>query len=95
MIKTYRKKPVDIEAVQFTRDNFTEVAVFTGGAAKNFTIEKRINGKCSCTLITHEGRQQVLEGRYIVKGQHGEFYSCNKDIFERTYEISYKTSEPE
>lgn len=26
------------------------------------------------------------KGDYIIKGVHGEFYFCQKDIFEETYE---------
>lgn len=28
----------------------------------------------------------LVEGDYVIKGAHGEFYSCQKDIFEETYE---------
>lgn len=95
MIRTYRKKPVDIQAVQFTRDNFTEVAKFTLGAAHNFTIERRPNGKCTCIIRTLEGQHIATEGDYIIRGVEGEFYPCKPGIFEKTYELSYKTTEPQ
>ena len=27
-----------------------------------------------------------VEGDYIIKGAHGEFHPCKRDIFEETYE---------
>jgi len=82
----YRKKPVVIEAVQFTRNNFTEIARFTVGRAKDFTIEERPNGKCTCIVKTLEGVMTATEGDFIIKGVQGEFYPCKPDIFEKTYE---------
>ena len=35
----YRKKPVEIEAIQFTRNNFEEIKVFTNGQAHDLFIE--------------------------------------------------------
>lgn len=93
MIRTYRKKPVDIQALQFNRDNFTEVERFTGGAAHTFTIERRPNGIATCIIQTLEGQHIATEGDYIIRGVEGEFYPCKPGIFEKTYEISYKTSE--
>ena len=35
MIKKYRKKPVVIEAIQWTSDNLSEIDKFTQGKVKN------------------------------------------------------------
>lgn len=82
----YRKKPVEIEAVQFTRDNWDEVVSFTNGAAQNLTIERRPDGKCTCVIPTLEGDHTASEHDYIIKGVKGECYPCKPDIFEQTYE---------
>lgn len=87
MINKYKKKPVIIEAVQFTRSNFDEIVKFTEGKAKNLTIERTLNGNCYCTISTLEGPMKVSEHDYIIKGVQGEFYSCKPDIFEKTYEM--------
>ena len=93
MIKTYRKKPVDIQAVQFTRDNWPEIKEFTNDTARDFTIERRIDGIATCIIPTLEGQHIAIEGDYIIKGVEGEFYPCKPGIFEKTYEISSKRSE--
>lgn len=82
----FRKKPVVIEAVQFTRDNWGAVQSFTEGKAHTLIIERRIDGKCSCIIPTLEGQHIATEGDWIIKGVQGEFYPCKPDIFEQTYE---------
>ncbi len=88
----YRKKPVVIEAIQFTRNNITEVEAFTEYAAYNFQIERRIDGIATCIIPTLEGQHIATEGDWIIKGVQGEYYPCKPDIFEKTYE---KVGSPE
>jgi hypothetical protein len=82
----YRKKPVEIEAIKFTRHNITEVEAFTEYAAHTFRIERRIDGIATCIIPTLEGQHIANEGDYIIKGVKGEFYPCKPDIFKLTYD---------
>jgi len=82
----YRKKPVVIDAIKFTRDAFDLVKNFTNETAHSLMIERRINGKCTCIIPTLEGEHIATEGDFIIKGVHGEFYPCKPDIFIKTYE---------
>lgn len=93
MIKRYRKKPVVIEAVVFTRDNFDEIVSFTNGTAHTCRIERCPNGKCTCIIPTLEGEHIATEGDYIIKGVKGEFYPCKPDIFAMTYEEDAKAAD--
>jgi hypothetical protein len=86
MIQKFRKKPVEIEAVQFTRSNCDEIKAFTNETAHSLWIEKRINGVATCIIPTLEGQHIATEGDWIIKGIKGEFYPCKPDIFEQTYE---------
>ena len=83
----YRKKPVVIDAVVFTRNNFEEIVSFTNGTAHTLRIERRPDGKCTCIIPTLEGEHIATEGDYIIRGVHGEFYPCKPDIFAKTYEV--------
>lgn len=75
----YRKKPVVIEAVQWTGDNLKEVDEFMG--------VKYIEVDTNAILIqTLEGDMLASIGDYIIKGVQGEFYPCKPDIFKATYE---------
>ena len=83
-MKQYRKKPVVIEAVQFTgtKENFAEILAFcplTGILPENLIIK------------TLEGNHTANIGDWIIKGIRGEFYPCKPDIFELTYEVVKET----
>jgi len=82
----FRKKPVEIEAIQFTRLNWEEVKEFTNNTAFSLVIERRISGECSCLIPTLEGNMLANENDWIIKGVKGEFYPCKPDIFDLTYE---------
>ena len=82
----FRKKPVEIEAIQFTRLNWEEIQQFTNNTAHTLVIERRINGKCMCVIPTLEGEHIANENDYIIRGVKGEFYPCKPDVFELTYE---------
>jgi hypothetical protein len=82
----YRKKPVVIEAKQYTGLNGSEIAKFIGAGI--LESEKRIGGNWikGFEIQTLEGPHIATEGDYIIKGVKGEFYPCKPDIFEQTYE---------
>lgn len=82
----FRKKPVEIEAIQFTRLNWEEIQQFTNNTAHTLVIERRINGKCTCVIPTLEGEHIANENDWIIKGVKGEFYPCKPDVFGLTYE---------
>ena len=83
MIKTFVKKPVEIHAVQWTGDNFSEVADFVG--AENLVCIGRC-GDLDLNIYTLEGNHHAEVGDWIICGVKGEFYPCKPDIFEQTYE---------
>ena len=85
----YRKKPVVIEAIQFTgtRDNFDELLKFTGSGI--IMYEERFEDKInSIGIKTLEGTMKASVNDFIIKGVNGEFYPCKPDIFEKTYEVA-------
>lgn len=79
--KKYKKKPVVIEAIKYTGENYKEVYDFCNGYSHRISEIDR-----SCFITTLEGRMLASEGDYIIKGVNGEFYPCNPDIFKKTYE---------
>lgn len=81
-----RKKPVEIEAVQWTGENFKEVTDFIGDSRKWY-IESGTDVPCSLVIETLEGDHQAKIGDYIIRGVKGEVYPCKPDIFEMTYEV--------
>lgn len=79
MIKKYKKKPIIIEALQWT-GNISEMEEFCPIA--------KLVGIIDITLCipTLEGDHRATEGDYIIKGVKGEFYPCKPDIFHMTYD---------
>lgn len=80
----FRKKPVVIEAVQFTGGNYVAVEQFVCDPA-SFSIGV-IRGVYKVFINTLEGTMTVSPGDWIIKGVNGEYYPCKPDIFEKTYE---------
>lgn len=81
MIKKYVKKPVVIEAVQWTGLNMTEIAKLTSNGIRYIEFDGDV-----CRIQTLEGVMTASTGDYIIKGVKGEFYPCKPDIFEETYD---------
>lgn len=77
----YRKKPILVEARQYTGDNFLELQDWSADHVE--LSDYRDDAICVYTL---GGRLWFDEGDYVIKGARGEFYPCQKDIFEETYE---------
>lgn len=77
----YRKKPILVEARQYTGDNFLELQDWSADHVE--LSDYRDDAICVYTL---EGLLWFDEGDYVIKGTHGEFYPCREDIFEETYE---------
>ena len=81
----YRKKPVVIEAVQWTGENIAEIVIFM--QPQGPTHLTPFSDKDKAFLIdTLEGSLKVSLNDWIIRGVKGEYYPCKPDIFEQTYE---------
>ncbi|HAU84045.1 MAG TPA: hypothetical protein DCW90_00490 [Lachnospiraceae bacterium] len=80
----FRKKPVVIEAVQWTGENLADIEGFVRDNLEAYFLDEL---KYPILYIkTLEGSMKASVGDYIIKGVNGEFYPCKPDIFEKTYE---------
>ena len=86
MARAYRKKPVVVEAVQWTGENHAEMCEFIDPEV--FEIKP----KEGLIIHTLEGNHHASPGDYIIKGVNGEFYPCKPDIFAKTYEPAILTT---
>ena len=77
----YRKKPVVIDAIQWTGYNYPEVFEFTQGNA--YPTKPHSD---TLFVTTLEGEVIAKKGCYIIRGVNGEYYPCQEDIFNKTYE---------
>ncbi|MGO3112444.1 MAG: hypothetical protein ACTIJG_03210 [Staphylococcus saprophyticus] len=86
MINKARKKPVEIEFVEYTNStNIVDLYDWSNDQIElvfeNDTQQKRLY------VNTLEGDMLVNAGDYIIKGVNGEVYPCKPDIFHKTYEL--------
>ena len=90
----FRKKPVIIDAVQFTGNNEFEIADFMHipitalqtSVDAVLRADGMYGGNTYIYISTLEGNMIANAGDWIIKGINGEFYPCKPDIFEKTYE---------
>ena len=82
----YRKKPVIIEAVQYTGKNEHEIMDFAGDN-RVCCVPMSMTLKPAITIDTLEGVMTANEGDFIIRGVKGEFYPCKPDIFTTTYDL--------
>lgn len=81
----YRKKPVKIEAVQWTGANHLITETFMKGSGAYISKDRSVIGEI--IVPTLEGDMRAKAGDWIIKGVNDEFYPCKPDIFEKTYEL--------
>jgi hypothetical protein len=81
------KRPITVEYIVFTGDNFEDVQRFCKSPdGSNFNFDSGLhrfevwNEKESCFV-------GVPVGHIIIKGIAGEFYPCHPDVFAATYEL--------
>lgn len=88
-VRTFRKKPVAIQALQLLDSDVVSDKVWEDHVEElhNFLGEQDWNGDPEGVYIeTLEGTHQASPGDWIIKGVKGEFYPCKPDIFDLTYE---------
>ncbi len=97
----YRKKPVEVEAVQFAGYNFSAVAIFTGfHIARDAPTCEIQNFQRAGSYAVWDDPEIVAEvwdklhstwvgvkiNQWIIRGIDGEFYPCDDDVFKRSYD---------
>jgi len=87
----YRKKPVIVEAIQWSGTNLEEIKAFVGEDLVYEICDTAWEaGKgvphVRMQIHTLEGIHICKTGDYIIKGVKGEFYPCKPDIFVQIYE---------
>jgi hypothetical protein len=91
MAAIFRKRPVVVEATQFTYPPSPELLAWCP-ALRNARKAADPFAKGEIDIVTLEdgsdGRaiHVATEGDWIIKGVQGEFYPCKPDVFESTYE---------
>ena len=95
---TFRKKPVEIQAVQLRWDTWSEMCDHAGVGSlldnkpqgcyvtTDGTATENVTPRIGLHIPTLEGLMLGVEGDWIIRGVKGELYPCKPDIFAQTYE---------
>ncbi len=96
MLKSYRKLPVVINAMQWdgtaeSASHIIDWILLNGGSASYVCsdVDRCANGQdCPHWIVidTLEGSMFTDVNDYVICGVKGEFYPCKSEIFEMTYE---------
>lgn len=81
----YKKKPVEIEAFQFSYNKAMPIVTWFEDAQKEGIVFFD-NNTGNWYIKTLEGNMSISEGDYIIRGVKGEIYPCKEDIFLATYD---------
>lgn len=84
----FRKRPIVIEAIQYTGDNANELYNFSNDIVQSPILEITEDNPTGnyVQIKTLEGIMIGIVNDWIIKGINGEVYPCKPDIFEKTYE---------
>ena len=87
----FRKKPVEVEAWEFTREALKSTDSWVRLYGNELHLISQYAGEVLYIEIdTLEGTMRANLGDFIIKGIQGEFYPCKPDIFKATYEAIQK-----
>lgn len=88
-MKKYKKKPVEIEAIQFDGYNSWLIEQWSNKKVIGSPVlEPSTDDPRGSYLQIHtlEGIMTAISGDWIIKGIKGEYYPCKNDIFLETYD---------
>ena len=91
MVKKFRTKIVEIEAVQFTGTNHSEMYDFTEGGwddEHDLTDDfgDPVNFRARVYDYLPDTWISVAPGQWVVRGAKGEYYPCDDETFHWKYE---------
>lgn len=87
MIRKIRKKPIVIETIQWTGDNWDELCKW-GNEKRPEEGHAFLPGPgTNIRIVTLEGTMEAVLGSWVVCGVNNEFYAITAPIFEKTYDI--------
>lgn len=78
----YKRKPIVVQALQWTGDNFELIREFCGHGDK--ALAQQVDGDIK--LMSLDGYMTAHVGDYIILNQRGEIYPCNQSSFRDIYE---------
>lgn len=87
-VQRFRKKPIVIEAIQFTGQNWDEVKAFTGeDRFGTISAGQAVDLSAEVYDVLHSTWVGVKNGQWIIRGVQGEFYPIDETVLAETYDM--------
>lgn len=86
--RTYRKKPIEVQAMQWTGDNAEAIRAWTGSKFDVLDPEDRVDNPDHTAQLLVDANSVwmgIETGEWILCDRKG-FYPCKADVFAETYE---------
>jgi hypothetical protein len=90
-VRKYRKKPIVIEALQWTGSNAEEMAAFAGSRFGQVPPEDRAEDPLRTAEVWDELHGTWIglrDGQWVIKGIRGEFYPHDESAFAEVYKLA-------
>ena len=84
MAEWFRKKPVEVTAVQWRGDNLEEMREFTGGRFRTIVSVTDFTAQVYDEL--HDTWVDMKTGQWVIRGVRREFYPIDEAVLADTYE---------
>lgn len=96
----YRSRPVEIEAVQFTGDNYGELRGFVGTVKVGDALRQGFIPAEEQITFPEEGIVALVydklhhtwvgvkSDQFIIRGMQGEYYPCDPKVFHAKYVLA-------
>lgn len=88
-VQRFRKKPVVVEAIQWTGGNGPAVLAFAGGHFATVDPEDRgddAERTAEVFDVLHGTWVGLRDGQWVIRGVKGELYPCDAEVLAETYE---------
>lgn len=83
----FRKRPVMIEAMQYTEANREALIAWCGAQGTSIDDDGGEYELLNLRVKTKEGVMMCSPNDWVIRGVQGEFYPCKPDIFQATYDL--------
>ncbi|MEU9891371.1 hypothetical protein AB0M95_02105 [Sphaerisporangium sp. NPDC051017] len=88
-VHRFRKRPVEVEAVQWRGDNVAELVSFAGFRFRT-VVAGAHGGDTDVTAevldVLHSTWVGIKTGQWVIRGVKGEFYPIDGEVLQETYE---------
>lgn len=78
----YKRRPITVQALQWTGDNIDYIREFMDGSDK--VLGQEVNGDLK--LLSLDGYMTAHKNDYIIRTKYGEVYPCSNRSFKEIYE---------